>query len=197
MTAIAEAPTTAGHPIQRIGGRTVLENPFIRVDTDDVVFPNGAPGAYSIVTSGTGLGVIAIPFVNFRGIAYLGLVKQYRYPMKDFTLEFPRGGSNNLSAAEAARELMEESGLQATSATPLGVIWPDTGILNTQVAVWKTSHPSNGLKPDHVEAETGAHILWYTHGEIIGLIRRGQIRCSMTLAALALIDGMGALQVPR
>lgn len=189
--------TTAGHPIQRIGGRTVLQNPFLRVDTDDVVFPNGAPGSYSVVTSGTGLGVIAIPFVNFRGIAYLGMVKQYRYPMKDYTLEFPRGGSDNLSLAEAARELVEETGLQANSATPLGVIWPDTGILSTQVSVWKTTHSSNGLRPEHVEDETGAHVLWYTHGEIIGMIRRGQIRCGMTLASLALIEGMGALSCPQ
>lgn len=191
-----ETATSADHPIQRISGRTVLENPFLRVDTDDVVFPNGSPGSYSVITSGTGMGVIAIPFVNFRGYPYLGLVKQYRYPMKDFTLEFPRGGSDDLSISEAARELVEETGLTATSATPLGIIWPDTGILSTQVAVWKTTHASNGLKPDHVEDETGAHVLWYTHGEIIGLIRRGQIRCGMTLAALALIEGMGGLQVP-
>ena len=98
--------------------------------------------------------------MNFRGIAYLGLVKQYRYPMKDFTLEFPRGGSEDLGLAEAARELVEETGLQATSATPLGVIWPDTGILSTQVSVWKTTHASNGLRPEHVEDETGAHVLW-------------------------------------
>ncbi|HEX9086741.1 MAG TPA: NUDIX hydrolase [Arthrobacter sp.] len=198
MTTITEPDTTtAGHPIQRIAGRTVLENPFLRVDTDDVVFPNGAPGAYSVVTSGTGLGVIAVPFVNFRGIAYLGLVRQYRYPMKDYTLEFPRGGSDNLSLAEAARELVEETGLQATSATPLGIIWPDTGILSTQVSVWKTTHASNGLRPEHVEDETGAHVLWYTHGEIIGMIRRGWIRCGMTLASLALIEGMGALSCPQ
>lgn len=197
MTATLELDsTTAGHPIQRVGGRTVLQNAFLRVDTDDVIFPNGAPGTYSVVTSGSGLGVIAIPFVNFRGYPYLGLVKQYRYPMKDFTLEFPRGGSDNLSLSEAARELVEETGLHATSATPLGVIWPDTGVLSTQVAVWKTTHASNGLKPEHVEDETGAHVLWYTHGEIIGLIRRGNIRCGMTLAALALIDGMGALSCP-
>lgn len=197
MTVIApDAPTSADHPIQRISGRTVLENPFIRVDTDDVVFPNGAPGSYSVVTSGTGMGVIAIPVVNFRGYAYLGLVKQYRYPMKGFTLEFPRGGSDDLSLSEAARELVEETGLAPTSATPLGIIWPDTGILSTQVAVWKTSHASNGLKPEHVEDETGAHVLWYSHGEILGLIRGGQIRCGMTLAALALVEASGGLQAP-
>lgn len=181
-------------PIQRISGRTVLENRYIRVDTDDVVFPNGAPGEYSVITSGTGVGVIVIPTLDFRGCLHLGLVRQYRYPVKEFTLEFPRGGSTNLGLAEAARELAEETGLHATTAVHLGNIWPDTGILDTKVAVWKTSHPSDGIKPEHVEDESGARVQWYTHGEIVGLIRAGRIRCGMTLAALALIDGVGALR---
>lgn len=197
MTITAPDTTTSvDHPIQRISGRTVLENAFLRVDTDDVVFPNGAPGSYSVITSGTGLGVLAIPFANFHGQPYLGLVRQYRYPVNDFTLEFPRGGSKDLGLSEAARELAEETGLTVASATQLGTIWPDTGLLSTQVAVWKTSHDSHGFKPGHVEDETGARVHWYTHGEIIGLMRRGKIRCGMTLAALALIEGMGGLQVP-
>ncbi|MEO3931436.1 NUDIX hydrolase [Micrococcaceae bacterium Sec7.4] len=195
-TAIPDAATSAEHPIRRIGGRTVLENRFIRVETDDVVFPNGDPGSYSVITSGTGMGVIVIPFANIHGQPHLGLVKQYRYPVKEFTLEFPRGGSKDLSLSEAARELVEETGLVVGSATQLGTIWPDTGILNTEVAVWKTSHDVQGLKLSHVEGETGGSFHWYSHGEIIGLMRQGQIRCGMTLAALALIEGMGALQVP-
>lgn len=196
-TATPDAATLAELPIQRIGGRTVLENPFIRVDTDDVVFPNGNPGSYSVITSGTGMGVIVIPFANVHGQAHLGLVKQYRYPVKQFTLEFPRGGSTDLDPAEAIRELVEETGLIAGSATRLGTIWPDTGILNTEVAVWKTAHNPQGLKPGHVEGETGGSLQWYSHGEIVGLMRQGRIRCGMTLAALALIEGMGALQVPN
>ena len=197
--------STAGHPaqrmseqpIQRISGRTVLENRYIRVDTDDVVFPNGAPGEYSVITSGTGVGVVVIPALDFRGCLYLGMVRQYRYPVKEFTLEFPRGGSTDLGLEEAVRELAEETGLHTASATHLGTIWPDTGILDTEVAVWKTSHASDGIKPEHVEDESGARVQWYTYGEIVGLIRAGRIRCGMTLAALALIEGVGALQSTR
>lgn len=195
LTAYDAAPSV-DHPIRRVTGRTVLENRFIRVDTDDVVFPNGDPGSYSVITSGTGMGVITIPVASFHGQPYLGMVKQYRYPVKEFTLEFPRGGSKDLSLSEAARELVEETGLSASSATQLGSIWPDTGILSTEVAVWKTTHDTKGLRPGHVEDETGARVLWHTHGEIIGLMRRGQIRCGMTLAALALIEGTGGLQIP-
>lgn len=195
MIAVIKAETIPG-TIERLDGETVLENPFIRVDTDTVRFPNGAIGKYSTITSGTGLGVIAIPFVNFRGIPHLGLVRQYRYPTGAFTLEFPRGGSEDLSLDEAARELIEETGLDYSSATRLGTLRPDTGILTTEVAVWKTVHGKEHLRPGHVEDETGAKVEWHSYGEILGLIRGGKITCGMTLAALSLLTAGGNMNCP-
>ncbi|WP_354214841.1 NUDIX hydrolase [Arthrobacter sp. UYCo732] len=182
--------------IERLEGSTVLENQFIRVDTDTVRFPNGTLGQYSVVTSGSGLGVLTIPFVNFRGIAHVGLVRQYRYPTGEFTLEFPRGGSDDLTLDEAARELIEETGLDYSSAALLGTIRPDTGILTTEVAVWKTFHGMEHLRPGHVEDETGAKIEWYSHGQLLGMIRNGKITCGMTLAALGLLTAGGNMNCP-
>lgn len=194
MSAIkAAAPSGT---IERLEGKTVLENQFIRVDTDTVRFPNGAIGNYSTITSGTGLGVIAIPFVNFRGIAHIGLVRQYRYPSGEFTLEFPRGGSDDLSLDEAARELVEETGLDYSSGTLLGTLRPDTGILTTRVAVWKTIHGTEHLRPGHIEDETGAKIEWYSYGHLLGMIRSGKITCGMTLAALSLLTAGGNMNCP-
>lgn len=195
MIAVIKAETVPG-TIERLDGATVLENPFIRVDTDTVRFPNGAIGQYSTITSGTGLGVIAIPFVNFRGIAHLGLVRQYRCPAGQFTLEFPRGGSEDLGLDEAARELIEETGLDYSSAVLLGTLRPDTGILTTEVAVWKTFHGKEHLRPGHIEDETGARIEWYSYGEILGLVRSGKITCGMTLAALTLLTAGGNMNCP-
>jgi 8-oxo-dGTP pyrophosphatase MutT (NUDIX family) len=182
--------------IERLDGETVLENRFIRVDTDTVRFPNGALGNYSTVTSGTGLGVIAIPFVNFRGTPHLGLVRQYRYPAREFTLEFPRGGSADLSLDEAARELIEETGLDYRSGTLLGTLRPDTGILTTEVAVWKTVHGIEHVRPGHVEDETGAKVEWYSIGELTGMVGNGRITCGMTLAAIALLSAGGHMNCP-
>lgn len=187
---------TAPGIIEFLEGTTVLENRFIKVDTDAVRFPNGALGHYSTITSGTGLGVIAIPFVNFRGTPHLGLVRQYRYPVGQFTLEFPRGGSDDLSLDEAARELIEETGLDFTSGTLLGTLRPDTGILTTEVAVWKTVHGIEHLRPGFVEDETGAKIEWYSFGQVTGMVRNGKITCGMTLAALAMLQTGGYMNCP-
>lgn len=58
---------------------------------DDVLFPNGTKGRYLRITAGTALDGVAVPDSNFRGLAYRGLVRQYRYPVGKFTLEVPRG----------------------------------------------------------------------------------------------------------
>ncbi|MBG0739023.1 NUDIX hydrolase [Paeniglutamicibacter antarcticus] len=134
--------------------------------------------------------------MNFRGTPHLGLVRQYRYPIGEFTLEFPRGGAEDLSLDEAPRELIEETGLEYSSAIRLGTLRPDTGILTTQVAVWKTVHGIEHLRPGHVEDETGAKIEWYSYGELIGMIRNGKIICGMTLGAITLLGSGGHLNCP-
>lgn len=179
--------------IRRIQERQEYSNRFVTLSFDDVIFPNGEEGRYTRITAGTGLGVIAVPYASYRGIPYLGLVRQYRYPVSEFTLEFPRGGSDDLSLAEAARELVEETGLEPAGASLLGMIRPDTGLMDTKVAVWRTAHVLQSLDNNHVEPESGATVHWYSHGQISGLVRRGRITCSMTLAALALIEHSGTM----
>lgn len=179
--------------IRVIAENPVYENKYVTVNCDDVLFPNGTKGQYTRITSGTGLGVITVPVAQFRGMFYLGLVRQHRYPVGSFTLEFPRGGSDDLSLEEAARELVEETGLGYASASQLGVLHPDTGIMDTRVAVWRTTHKLTSLESLHVEEETGARIRWYAYGEVIGLINSGKITCGMTLAAMAMLQNSGKL----
>ncbi|WP_051441611.1 NUDIX hydrolase [Arthrobacter sp. H14] len=195
MTTIA-APETADDIIRRIDGTISYRNPFIRVVTDQVIFPDGSGGQYSTVSSGTGLGVVAVPVANFRGQLYLGLVRQFRYPVGDHTLEFPRGGSDDLSSAEAGRELFEETGLIFDSARLLGEIRPDTGVQTTRVAVWETRHRISTVDIHHREEESGATAHWYSHGEVTGMIRQGKIVCGITLSCMAMVNAAGSLSTP-
>ncbi|MGK3708751.1 NUDIX hydrolase [Arthrobacter sp. IK3] len=195
---VDKPPKGAGPPdddtIRLIEERIAYSNPFVTVNFDDVVFPNGATGRYTRITSGTGLGVVAVPYTNFRGLPYLGLVRQFRYPTGEFTLEFPRGGSDDLSLAETARELVEETGLDCGRGRQLGVIRPDTGLMDTQIAVWCTFHTLESLESLHREGDTGATVRWYGVGEVMGLVSNGKITCGITLAALALIQNSGIIR---
>lgn len=70
--------------------------------------------------------VVVIPRLSTE--QYL-LIKQYRHPMRETILEFPAGtleaGEDPLDCAK--RELIEETGYQATTWTPLGLLYPTPG----------------------------------------------------------------------
>lgn len=179
-------------PITRLGGRTALQNAFIRVDVDDVILPDGQTGEYSVITGGTGLGALTIPLVTAAGGHFFGFINQYRYPVRTTLLEFPAGGTDNFTAEEAGRELFEETGLTLTDATFLGTIYPDP-LLNCEVAVWLSRQPEEALAVTHREEESGGELHWYSHQEVREMIRCGLIRSGITLSALMMLDVSGIL----
>lgn len=191
MTVTADTAT----PITRLGGRVALENSFIRVELDDVILPDGRPGKYSVITSGTGLGAMTIPLVTAAGTHFLGFISQYRYPVQTTLLEFPAGGAENFSAAEAGRELFEETGLVMRDATFLGTMYPDP-VLNGEVAVWLSRQPESALASTHYEEESGGVLLWYSHGEVREMVRCGIIRSGTTISALMMLEVSGILDGP-
>lgn len=163
--------------------KSIYQTPFLNVDESDVIFPDGQRGVYSVVTSESGFGGIAIPVAKRRGISYFGVVRQFRYPLQDFTREFPRGGCTSLEASEMQKELEEELGLPAQRIEQIGLLHADTGINNTATGIWAALMPSQVLDLNHLEEETGLTVQWMQEGELIGAISSGFITCGMTLAA--------------
>ena len=54
--------------IRRLDGEIVFESRFITHRLDDVEFPNGMQGKYSVISATEGYGVAAVPVLNYRGI---------------------------------------------------------------------------------------------------------------------------------
>lgn len=185
-TAVSSRITPTGPPV------VLAENPFVTVQATPVTLPDGTEGEYSTITSGTGYGALIVPAITFRGRRYFGLVELHRFPEDRLSLEFPRGGTFGLDQAEALRELIEETGLQAASMHRLAVLNPDTGILTTKVGYWwasitdPTFHPENRhLQTPGSETEA---LHWLTLAEIRGRIETGKIHCAMTIAALTFLS---------
>lgn len=164
----------------------VFKTRFIRIDRDVVEFPDKAIGEYSVVHQGNNKGAVAIPFTDFRGIGYIGLTRQYRYPLGAEKIEFPRGGTSDLSPEEAQREVVEEMGYVPTRMLHLGNLNPDSGILPTTIGAWVAFTTSETLPTEHLEVETGLRSVWVSEGVFEGMVRRGEITCGITLAAYAL-----------
>ncbi|MFE6967249.1 NUDIX hydrolase [Agromyces sp. NPDC057679] len=172
-----------------------LENRFVRLDETPVTTPDGSAGSYVTATVGSGFGGVAITRAIARGFTYYCVVEQHRFPIDEVTIEFPRGGTQDLSAEEARRELQEETNC-AVSGDPvlLGVIHADTGFLTNQCAVW-LFHAQPSEDELFAEPESGATHRWLSPGEIIGMINSGKITCAHTIAAWGLLLSSGRNKV--
>lgn len=186
---VAPAADLRGDEIKTLETRSnVYSSRFISVDQDAVEFPNGVVGEYNVVNMAEKKGAIVIPVAFRRGIAYFGLVEQYRYPVKQHTIEFPRGGAKNLEKEGAETEIREELGMASKRLDLVATMRPDTGILSTEVGVWIAVMPAEVVDLDHTEDITGLKPRWVQEGELIGMISNGKITCGMTLAAYTLFN---------
>lgn len=97
--------------------KRIYENPWIQIDEDKVVRPNGSEGIYGKVHfKNKALGIIPID-----SELNTWLVGQYRYTLNEYSWEIPMGGvpltEDTLEGAK--RELQEETGLSAGKWTRL------------------------------------------------------------------------------
>lgn len=168
---------------------------YLKVDTTTGYRADGTSYEHTRVRVGTGFGALVIPFVRHRGMVYLAMVHQHRPVLGRDSWEFVRGGTGNHSQEEANRELREETGLKVenTSLRQLGVLHPDTGLLDVQVGVWVAPIPMDqvSLTRRHVEQESGAQVRWMGVGQVAGLILNKEMVCGMSLAAYAMADAAG------
>lgn len=131
-------------------------------------------------------GVVAI------GLSELGLalVPMYRYPIGGVSLEFPRGAVEKGESATqgSIREMREEGGLLLTDVKPIGIVYPDTGLIQTAVTVCRGRATVADLTPPNApEAlESVGALRWLSEQELWGEIAAGHVRCSITIAAFAL-----------
>ncbi|MBC9703636.1 MAG: NUDIX hydrolase [Enterococcus sp.] len=181
--------TISSRAIKTIKPRpAAFSTPFISVGNDSVEFPNGVTGEYAVVSNTQPCGTLIIPLLARRGVGYLGLVEQYRYPVGEFTLEFPRGGADTLGSEGAAIEIREELGESANRLEHLGTIHADTGLLSTPISVWVALMDASNLDNQHQEDITGLEPRWMQEGEFIGKVANGEVKCGLTLAAYTLFN---------
>lgn len=99
-----------GNPWRRLSRRLVYENPWIRVQEDEVLRPNGGPGIYGVVQMAPAVAVVALTAED-----EIVTVGQWRYPLDRYGWEVIEGGAEPGESPQeaAARELAEEAGLKA------------------------------------------------------------------------------------
>jgi 8-oxo-dGTP pyrophosphatase MutT (NUDIX family) len=176
--------------VETLGSKQVYANRWMAIREDTVRRPDGSTGTYGVVdTSDIAL---IIPADGDR----LHLVEQYRYPVAGRRWEFPSGSADDRldvdAAALAARELREETGLEASSLTPLGTLDITPSTLTQRCKVFLATDLTQGAPQREVE-EQDMQSAWFTRTEVERMIHDGTITDSKTIAAYALLLLRGAL----
>ncbi len=91
----------------------------------------GREGSFYVLNSPDYVNIVPL-VVDERGVESFVMVRQYRHGAESLTVEFPAGLVDPGETPEdaAARELLEETGLQAGSLERIGTISPNPAFMN-------------------------------------------------------------------
>ena len=113
-------------PWRILSTREVYRDPWIAVQRDEVIRPDGQPGSHAVVRIKPGVAVLALDDAG-----QVHLTEEFHYGIGRDALEVVSGGiepgEDPLAAAQ--RELAEELGIRAAEWTDLGVVDPFTTIV--------------------------------------------------------------------
>jgi len=120
-------------PWKVVQSRDVYADPWIRVQIDDVIRPDGRPGIHSIIHIKPGVCVLAM---DAERNVYL--TEEFHYAVGRVTLEGVSGGiePSETPRQTAERELREELGIVATRWTELGELDPFTANVHSPTTLF-------------------------------------------------------------
>lgn len=172
-------------PIQ-LSHDVVYRGKVFDLEVDEIEYASGNKGIREVARHPGG--AVAVPVLPDGSILF---VRQFRYPLQEYTLEIPAGklepGEDPLHAA--ARELEEEAGWTAGHLEKLSALLTTPGfcdeVLHIYLATGLTPAPAGHRRE---EGEMGMTIHAMSLEEALGLVEKGEIRDSKTIVGLFLAE---------
>ena len=160
-----------------VSKRTVYEGRILRLRVDEALLPNGKTATREVIEHPGGVCVAAL-----TENAELLFVRQFRYPYGELLLELPAG---KLDAGEdhrpaAARELSEETGLEAREFTYLGHILASPGFCDEALHMYL----ARGLtrKQQHPDEDEFLDVVTMPFDQLLAQVMDGTIADAKTVA---------------
>jgi ADP-ribose pyrophosphatase len=152
---------------------------LIQLKVDRIIEPGGVRAVREVVHHGGSVVILA-----HSGDGRIVLVRQYRYPAKQFLWELIAGGlePGERPLAAARRELLEETGYRAKKFRLLLDFFPSPGILTEKMfLVEATELTRSKAQPDPDERIRVGH---FTPVQLMKMIKARRIRDAKTLVGL-------------
>ncbi|MBF0875678.1 NUDIX hydrolase [Gluconobacter cerevisiae] len=176
---------------QTLSTRLAYSNPWTALREDIIVHPNGKQGLYGIVERGEF--VVILPL---HADGKVTLIQQFRYPVGERLWELPMGmweTKENVDPVELALgELREETGLCAGEMIHVGTMYQGAGYSNQKGHVFLARNLTRGETDlEATEEDITCHDMTLEAFET--MIREGEMKCMVSLAAFALIRAKGLI----
>jgi ADP-ribose pyrophosphatase len=174
---------------RHLGDREVYAGHIWRVVDATFASPDGAEFHRDVVRSPGAVAAIPILF-DAEGVASIVMVRQYRAAFGELVLEIPAGMrdvEDEPVEVTAARELVEEVGLEAGDLRPLVQYYPSAGMTDSVLHVFVATdlrpvdRETHGPEEDHSEV---VHMPLHDAISRIGT----EIKDSKTVIALLLVE---------
>lgn len=159
--------------------KTIWRGRAVNFDVDTVRLPNGELATREYMNHPGAVGVV--PFLDRDTIV---MVRQYRHPVRQVTLELPAGKIDPRESVLSCikRELAEETGYTAAKFTPLIRYWPTPAFADEVLHLYVAT----GLKPGKVNADEDEFIeaVNIPFKKAVAMVRKGEIRDSKSVIGL-------------
>ena len=162
-----------------LNSEVIYSGKVMRIERDSVELATGKCSIREVVRHSGGVVIVAM-----RNSETILMVKQYRYPIAQTSLELPAGklekGENPDFACK--RELQEETGFVAKNWESLGYIYTSPGICDEKLYLYKADELTFIVEnPDEGEI---IQCYEYKISDVFDMIKQGQINDAKTICAL-------------
>ncbi len=160
----------------------------IRLDVDQVQFPDGSEGQLEMIRHPGAAAVVPMLDPPAAADPRVVLIRQFRHAADDFIWEVPAGTLAPGEAPEdcAARELSEEAGFQAGQLTYLTNIFTAPGFTDERIHLY-LAHDLTPVET-HRDRDEFITVFEFPWSEVGRMIRRREIRDAKSLSALMFVQ---------
>ncbi|MCI5956726.1 MAG: NUDIX hydrolase [Clostridiales bacterium] len=166
---------------QLLGREVIYRGKSYQFWLDELLLPNGARIRREHLHHPGGVAILALDEKK-----RCAMVRQYRHPIGQVTLEIPAGKLDKLpneSPEHAAlRELREETGYTAHSLVSLGKIYPSPGIIDEVLYLFLAKGLETGQQ--ELDDDEFIHTQWIPIDELEEQIAQGTFEDTKTICAL-------------